>query len=63
MCNHRIPATEESNKDQVVFRKYLRKHFTRYEKCKNYQVVREVFSGEFLRNVNRSHNPIFLNSI
>ena len=33
---------------------------TRYGRCKHFLAFfPEVFSGEFLRNVNRSHNRIF----
>ena len=27
LCNHKLPATEETKKDQIVFRKYFRETF------------------------------------
>ena len=60
MCNHRLPVTEETKKDQVVFWKYFREHF--YELWDIQKVSNsfpEVHSGGFLLNVNRSRNCIF----
>ena len=61
MCNNRFPVPEETKKDQVVFRKYFRKHFKAiWEIQKLSNSFPGVFSGEFLQNVNRSRNLIFL---
>ena len=60
MCSHRLPATKETKKDQVVFRKYFREHFWAiWEIQKLLSSFPEIFSGEFLQNVSRSRKLIF----
>ena len=59
ICDHWLPATEETNKRLSTFSKVFREHFCAiWEIPKHSNSFKEEFSG-VLQNVNRSRNRIF----